>query len=151
MTKMQLWSPFNDIWDLQDDINRLFRGVGGRRSRTSDENSELAVWAPAVDISEDKESVKLSVELPGMKQNEVKISVEDGVLTLRGERKFTDETKKENYYRIERCYGSFSRSFSLPPTVETEKIKAAMRDGLLEVLIPKKEEAKPKEIQIEVK
>ena len=86
----------------------------------------------------------------GMKREEVKISVEDGVLTLKGERRFNDETKKENYYRIERSYGAFSRTFSLPPTVEADKIKAQMKEGLLEILLPKREEAKPKEIQIQV-
>lgn len=150
--KMQVWSPFSDVWDLQDEMNRMFRNFGlGLTRRSEGESGELSLWAPAVDIAEDREAVRITAELPGLKQNEVKINVEDGVLTLKGERKFTDETKKENYYRIERSYGAFSRSFSLPPTVDAEKIRATMKDGVLELLIPKKEEAKLKEIQIEVR
>ncbi len=149
--KLQVWSPFGDVWDLQDEVNRLFRSFGGGMARRNEEGTENALWAPSVDIAEDKEAVKITAELPGMRQGDVKINVENGVLTLRGERKFSDETKKENYCRIERSYGAFSRSFSLPPTVEPDRIKATMKDGLLEILVPKKEEAKPKEIQIEVK
>jgi HSP20 family protein len=147
--KLQLWSPVSDLWNLQDEVNRIFRDFGFRR-RGEDEG-ELSVWAPAVDICEDKESVKLTVELPGMKREQVKLHVEDGVLTIKGERKFSEETKRENYHRIERSYGAFSRSFTLPSSVQQERITAAMRDGVLEVLIPKREEAKQKEIAIEVK
>jgi len=147
MTKMQLWQPLSDLWDLQDEINRAFRGF---RPSGSKERGELAAWAPAVDICEDKEAVKLTAELPGMRKEDVKISVEDGVLTIKGERRFGEETKKDNYYRIERSYGNFSRSFTLPPTVESDKIKASMKDGVLEMMIPKKEEAKPKEVNIDI-
>lgn len=147
MTKMQIWSPLGDLWDLHDEMNKVFRRFGGR----ADEKGELAAWTPAVDICEDKEAVRLSVELPGMKREDVKLSVEESVLTIKGERKFSEETKKENFYRIERSYGMFSRSFTLPPTVETDKIAATMRDGILDVMIPKKEEAKPKEVQIQIK
>jgi len=145
MTKMQLWSPVGDLWDLQDEINRAFRGFSGTRDR-----GELAAWAPAVDICEDREAVKLTAELPGMRKDDVKIGVEDGVLTIKGERKFSEETKKENFYRIERSYRTVQRSFTLPPTVETDKIKAQMKDGVLNLLIPKKEEAKPKEVKIDI-
>ncbi len=145
MTKMQLWSPLRDLWDLQDEVNRAFSGFRGGHER-----GEMTAWAPAVDIYEDKEAVKLTAELPGMRKDDVKISVENGVISIKGERRFKEETKKDNYYRIERSYGTFSRSFTLPPTVEAGKIKANMRDGVLEVLIPKKEEAKPKEVEIEI-
>ena len=149
--QLQSYSPFSDLWDLQGEVNKIFRnfGMGVRGGET--ENRDLALWAPAVDIMEDQESVKLTVELPGLKQNEVKVNVENGVLTLKGERKMNTEQKRDNYYRIERTYGAFSRSFSLPPTVDTEKICASMTDGRLEILIPKKETAKPKEITIAVK
>lgn len=146
---MQVWSPLDDLWDLQEDINRLFWGRG-RHRRGQKHEEGLAVWAPVVDICEDKESVKVTAELPGMKKADVKISIDDGTLTIRGERRFADETKKDNYYRIERSYGAFSRSFNLPSTVEADKIKANMKDGVLEILLPKKEEAKPKEIEISV-
>jgi len=142
---LQRWTPFGDLWDLQDEINRAFRGYRG-----SSERGELSAWAPAVDICEDKEAVKITAELPGMRRDDVKVGVEDGVLTIKGERKFSEETKRDNFYRIERSYGTFSRSFALPPTVETDKIKANMKDGVLELLIPKKEEAKPKEVEIKV-
>ena len=149
--KLQLWSQVTDLWNLQDEVNRLFRDAGfGSRRHGDEERGELSIWAPAVDIAEDKEGVKLSVELPGMRREQIKLGVEDGVLTIKGERKFTDETRRENYHRIERSYGTFMRSFTLPSTVQQEKITAAMRDGVLEILIPKKEEAKPKEIAIEV-
>lgn len=144
--EMQAWKPFGDLWDLQDEVNRLFYGFG-RRGRGE---GEAATWAPLVDIYEDKESVKITAELPGMTQKDVKITVHDGTLTLKGERKFEQEDRKENYYRIERSYGTFARSFTLPTTVDAEKIHANMKDGVLEVLLPKKEEAKPKEIEVTV-
>lgn len=150
MRGLQKWSPMNDLWDLHDEVDRLFHGFGRQRFRGEDE-TDIAVWAPSVDIHEDKEAVTLTAELPGLRQKDVKISVEGGVLTFKGERKFQEERKKENFYRIERSYGSFCRSFTLPSTVEAEKIKANMKDGVLEIYIPKKEEAKPKEIEIEVK
>jgi HSP20 family protein len=139
----------SSLWDLQDEINRLFWGFGRRRG--DEETSELAMWAPTVDIKEDKEGVTISAELAGLKKDDVKIAVNEGVLTIRGERKFTDEKKKENYHRIERSYGSFLRSFTLPSSVDDSKVKATMKDGLLEIYLPKKEEAKPKEIEIEVR
>lgn len=146
--KLTKWRPFGDLWDLQDDINRLFYGFGRHgRGQTEDEMS-ASVWAPVVDICEDNESVRITAELPGMKQKDIKLSVKDGVLSIRGERQFKEEQKKRDYYRIERSYGSFSRSFTLPNQVDLEKIHASMKDGVLEILIPKREEAKPKEIEI---
>lgn len=149
--KLQVWSPASELWDLQDDMNKLFRSFGMGFRHRGEEETEMTLWAPVVDIAEDRESIKISAELPGMKKEDVKINVENGILTLKGERKFGDEVKKDNYHRIERRYGSFYRSFAMPPTVEPENVKAIMKDGVLEILIPKKEEAKPKEIQIEVK
>lgn len=148
---LQTWSPFSDLWNLQDEMNRVFRTFGTGLTRREGDSGEPALWSPAVDIAEDKEAVKITAELAGMKHHEVKINVEHGVLTLKGERRFSEETKKENYARVERSYGAFSRSFALPPTVDPDRIKAAMKDGLLEILIPKKEEAKPKEVLIETK
>lgn len=149
--KMQIWSPLQDVWDLHNDIERTFRGLGWGPQWRHREETDMAVWAPAIDVYEDKEAVRITAELPGMKRGDVKISVEEGILTLKGERRFAEEAKKENYCRIERSYGAFSRSFTLPPTVEPEKIKATMKDGVLEIYLPKKEEAKAKEIDIEVK
>lgn len=145
--KMQVWRPFGDLWDLQDDINRLFWGFG---KRGYEEEGGLAAWTPAVDVCEDNEAVRIAAELPGMAQKDVKLAFKDGVLTIRGEREFKDEQKRKDYYRIERSYGTFARSFTLPGTVEADKIHAVMKDGILEIMIPKKEEAKPKEIEIKV-
>lgn len=149
MKKMQLWSPLNDLWDLQGEVNQLFSSFSRGGGRGASEGG--MIWSPAVDICEDKEAVKLTVELPGLKKEEVRINVEEGMLTVRGERRFQDEQKRDQYYRIERNYGAFSRSFTLPSTVNSEQIKASMNHGVLEILIPKKEEAKPKEIAIEVR
>lgn len=148
--KMQTWKPFGDVWDLQDDINRLFYGFGRRGHGWDEEEGAMTNWTPLVDVCEDNESVRITAELPGMEQKDVKLAVKDGVLTIRGERTFKDEQKKKDYYRIERSYGSFARSFTLPTTVDYEKIHAQMKNGVLEIMIPKKEEAKPKEIQIKV-
>jgi len=134
MRSLQLWEPlFEDFWSFPDLFNRRL-GTRG--------------WTPAVDISEDKENVRIAVELPGLKKKDVKISMDDGVLTLQGERKFEREEKKEDYHRVERAYGSFSRSFTLPSNVDASKIQATMEEGILTIAIPKKEEAKPKEIEI---
>lgn len=148
MTKLTVWDPFRDLGDLHDEINKLFWGMGKRRER-----GDMAVssWIPNVDISEDPEAVKISVELAGMKREDVKLSIENGVMTIRGERKFEDEKKKKDYHRIERSYGMFERSFTIPSTVEPDKVDASMKDGVLEIIIPKKETIKPKEIEIKAK
>lgn len=148
MTKLQLWDPVGDIWGLKNEIDRLFFGFG-RRGKESD--TALATWSPAVDVMEDKEAIRFQVELPGMKKGDVKVSVDNGILTIRGERTFKNEEKKKNYHRIESSYGLFERSFSLPNTVMTDKVSASMQDGILEIVVPKKEEARPKEIEIQVK
>lgn len=147
MANLQLFDPFRDIWDLKDDIDRVFFGYG-----RGDKGKErpLSSWSPAVDVAEDKEHFKFHVELPGVKKEDVKISLNDGVLSVRGERSFKDEEKKKNYHRIERSYGMFERSFTLPNTVMADKIEANMKDGVLEIMVPKREEAKPKEIEIKV-
>ena len=153
MTRLQIYRPFKelrpfqDMWSLPEEFERLFWGL----SRASgDEGETTAEWSPKVDVYEDQEALRIHAELPGLKKDDVKISVRDGMLTLRGERKFENEDKKDNYYRLERSYGSFLRSFTLPNTVDADKIHAAMKDGVLELTIPKKPEAKPKEIKVEV-
>ena len=137
--KMTCWNPFED----------LFWGLKQHECGYGDE-AKTTAWAPLVDISEDTENVRIHAELPGMTQKDVKLSVKDSVLTIQGERNFSDEQKEKNYYRIERSYGTFARSFTLPKLVDAENINAAMKDGVLEVTVPKKEEAKPKEIEIKV-
>jgi HSP20 family protein len=107
-------------------------------------------WAPAVDIFETENSIILKAELPGVEPNDVEVRVEDNTLYLKGERKFEKETKEENYHRIERSYGSFARSFTLPNSIDAEKVAAEYKDGLLTLTLPKHEEAKPKTIKINV-
>lgn len=105
-------------------------------------------WMPIVDIYETKDAICVRAELPGVDKDAIGVEVKDGVLTLRGERKFEKEVKEENYHRIERSYGTFHRSFTLPSSVDGEKVSARMKDGVLQVDLPKKEQAKPKQIKI---
>jgi HSP20 family protein len=145
------WEPIRDLMSLQERMNRLFdqsyRGTG----RTQDDDWALGgSWAPAVDIFEKDGNIVLKAELPGIDPKSVEIRVENNVLTLRGERKLEDEVKKDGFHRVERTYGTFTRSFTLPTVVDTEKIKAESKDGVLKVTLPQREEAKPKQIQIQV-
>ena len=112
------------------------------------EPAATTTWSPAVDIYETEGEIVVKAELPGMDRKDIALNLENNVLTLRGERRFEKETKEENYHRIERSYGGFSRAFSIPATVDEEKIQADYKDGVLKILLPKKEQAKPKQIQI---
>ncbi len=143
------WEPLREIARLQDDVNRFFDNRVWRW-RTANEEELSAHFVPAVDIYEDNDKLALTVELPGMVAKDVDVRIENGVLTIKGERKIEKEDKKENYIRVERTYGTFTRSFNLPNTVDSEKVKADFQNGLLEVTIPKKEETKPRTIQIKV-
>jgi len=139
------WEPFRDLATLQDRIDRLFEDTFGRvRAPSADEAFEGARWAPAVDILEKPNELVLRADLPGIDPKEVEISVENNTLTLRGERKFESDVKEDDFRRIERVYGSFVRSFSLPRAVDAEKVEAEYRNGVLEVKLPKRPEAKPK-------
>jgi HSP20 family protein len=126
----------------------FFEPFFGRFNFLEDE-TKSGVWAPPVDVAEEKDKIFVRVEVPGMNQNDLKVSFEDGLLTVSGERQF-ERKDDRNYHRIERTYGSFSRSFSLPRTVDPSAIAANYRDGILEIEIPKLEEAMPKQIQINV-
>jgi HSP20 family protein len=148
MGTLQKYDPFRDIWNLGDEVGRLFWGLG-HRHLDKELEGQLA-FVPALDVAEDNEAMTISAELPGLKKEDVKIKVRDGILTLSGEKKFESETKKENYYRVERSYGNFARSFTLPTTVDADKIEATMKDGVLKVAIPKKPEAKEREVKVEV-
>ena len=140
------WDPFRDLNLLQDRMNRLFDDAG--RSWRTDEPSATTTWSPSVDIFETEGEIVVKAELPGMERKDITLHLENNVLTLRGERKFQKETKDENYHRIERSYGNFSRSFSIPAIVDEEKIRADYKDGVLKIMLPKKEQAKPKQIKI---
>jgi HSP20 family protein len=138
------WSPWRDLVSVQDEMNRLFDGLMRRRDAGAP-----GEWMPAVDISETDEEFVVSADTPGMKAEDIKISVANNVLTLRGEKKNVREDKEENFHRIERAYGSFERTFSLPSGVDSQNIRAKYKDGVLEVRLPKSREAKPQEIKVE--
>jgi len=131
-------------------MNEMFDRTLRRRGE-EEEGLISRAWAPAVDIYETDEKMVIKAELPGLRKEDVDIEVRDNTLTLRGERKFEKEIRRENYHRVERAYGSFQRSFTLPSTVKQEAIEAAFKDGILEISLPKAEEAKPKQIKIQAK
>lgn len=143
------WDPFKELTTIQDRINRLFDENMGK-VRFPDLEIGTGAWNPAVDIYETKDNVVLKAELPGLEKKDFSIEIKDNLLILKGERKFEKETKEENYYRMERAYGFFSRSFTLPTTIDKEKVKAKYKDGVLEITVPKIESAKPKQINVEV-
>src|SRR5262245_27208662 len=140
------WDPFRDLNLIQDRMNRLFDDAG--RTWRNDESSATTTWSPAVDIFETEGEIVVKAELPGMERKDITLNLERNVLTLKGERRFEKETKDENYHRIERSYGGFSRTFSIPATVAEEKIHAEYKEGVLKIVLPKKEQAKPKQIRI---
>ena len=149
MASIARWDPFRDLMEIQGELNRLF----GRTYGSGEDNggaSALATgtWAPAVDVYEDKDSVLLHVELPGVEPDDVELSVEDSTLTIRGRREFARDVDQENYRRVERRYGEFVRTFTLPPTADAERVHASFDKGVLTVEVPKKEEAKPRRIEI---
>jgi len=141
------WDPFAEMADLRREMDHIFGEFFGRTP--SSMAATEAMWSPLVDIHETKDSFLLMAELPGVKQEDVEVSVEGDTLTLKGERKREAEVKEDQYHRIERSYGRFERSILLPPVVDPNRVKATYRDGVLEVQLPKKEEAKPKAVKIE--
>jgi HSP20 family protein len=143
---VQKWRPFGMLTSLQKDINRLFEDFWPMRR----EDIEEGMIAPALDVSEDKENVYVAADLPGVEEKDIKLNLQNGILTLSGEKREEKETKEKNFHRIERSYGSFSRSLALPCQVAAEKAIAKFKNGVLNVTLPKKEEAKPKEINIKV-
>src|SRR5215472_3956239 len=147
MTVLTRWDPFREFTTLQNRMNRLFQDpfVQGR-----DETLSTSSFAPAVDVYEDEHKITLKVEVPGIDEKDIDIRVENNVLTVTGERKFEKEEKEQNYRRVERHYGSFTRSFSLPNTVDPENITADYDRGVLKIQLAKKAEAKPKQIKVNV-
>ena len=148
MTLITRWDSFRELSALQDRVNRLFQESSGGGSESSLLNS--GAFVPAVDVYEDEQGLRLKLEVPGIEEKELDIHIENNVLTVRGERKFEKEEKEENFHRIERRYGSFSRSFSLPNTVDQEKVSADYKNGVLTVMLAKRAEAKPKQIKVNV-
>ncbi len=141
--------PFRELAAMQDRISRIFGDAYNRRA--DDDMSLRGDWIPAVDIFEnDKHELVLRAELPGIDRSDIDLRVENNMLTLRGERKREKEVRDEQYHRVERVYGTFSRSFTLPSTVDAGHVSADYRDGVLTVVLPKREEAKPRQIQVKV-
>ena len=148
MTVLTRFEPFREFATLQNRINRVFRDsyTGGDR----DESLTTSSFAPAVDVYEDEHKVTLKIEVPGIEEKDIDVRVENNTLTVHGERKIEKEEKEENYRRVERQYGSFTRTFTLPQTVDTENVSANYDKGVLKISLPKKAEAKPKQIKVQV-
>jgi HSP20 family protein len=139
------YDPFRELRGLQDEMNRLFMS---NYSRGDESDLMRGAWSPQVDIFENQDQIVLEAELPGMKPENVEISIENNILTLHGERKFEKKAEGDNFHRVERSYGSFTRSFTLPPTVSSENANAEFENGVLRLTLAKREEAKPRRIEI---
>lgn len=142
------WEPFRDLLANRDPFNRLFNESFSRFF--GDDELSTRPWAPAVDIYETPEDLVLKAELPGVNPNDLEVRVEDSTLYLKGQRKFESEVKEDNYHRIERAYGTFARTFALPNSIQSDKVSAEYKDGVLTLTLPKREEAKPKTIKVAV-
>ncbi|HEY0051394.1 MAG TPA: Hsp20/alpha crystallin family protein [Pyrinomonadaceae bacterium] len=140
------YDPFRDLRSLQDEVNRLF-SMNFPRSGGQDEIMRGA-WTPSVDIYEGKDEIVLEAELPGMKPEDVDVSIENNIITVKGERRFEKKDESDNYHRVERSYGSFTRSFTLPRNVVGDRAKADFSNGVLHITLPKREEEKARKIQI---
>jgi HSP20 family protein len=147
MANLDRWESFRGT-SPDTQLNRLFGDFLGRAMQ--EENQNLTAWAPAVDIYEGENELVVKADLPDVKPEDLDIRVENNILTIRGERKFEQKTGQKNYLRVERAYGSFARSFALASTVNSDAIKAEYKDGVLTLSIPKREEAKPKQIKVNV-
>jgi len=140
------YDPFRELRSLQDEMTRLFTGVAP--ASAGSEDMPYGAWSPRVDIFENKDNLVLEAELPGMSRDDFELSFENNALTLKGERKFEKKTDGENYHRLERSYGAFTRSFTLPQTVTAEGAKAEFNNGVLHVSLPKREDTKARKIEI---
>ena len=148
MTLITRWDPFREFETLQDRMNRLFRGSYGPEGR--EEALATTTFAPPVDVYEDEQNITLKIEVPGIEEKDIDVRIENNTLTVHGERKFEKEEKEENYRRVERQYGSFTRNFTLPTTVDPENVAADYDKGVLKIKLAKKAEAKPKQIKVNV-
>ena len=140
------WDPFSDMIQFRDEVGRWFDAL-----EKKGEGKRTTVWAPDVDIKETDKDIQLRADLPGMKKEDIDISVDEDQLVIKGERKFEKEEKDKDFVRVERSYGSFYRSFNIGVPVKSDQIKASYKDGVLEVVLPKSEAKKPKKIEVEVK
>lgn len=146
MNSIMRWEPFRNLSSLQEQVNRLFEGSFPSRG----DKPTLTAWAPAVDVYETENELVIKADLPDVSEKDLDVRIENNMLTIHGERKFEQKVREENYLRMERAYGSFSRSFSLPNSVNTEAIKAEYKDGVLNITLPKRAESKPKQVKIDV-
>ncbi len=150
MNALTTWDPFKELNELENRLSTIFGRAPVRKNGEKDEAMTVAQWAPLVDITEDDKEYLIKAELPEVKKDDFKVSVQDGVLTISGERKYEKEEKGKKYHRTEWAYGSFSRSFTLPDDADAEKVAGDFKDGVLKVHVPKSEKAKPKKIEVKV-
>ena len=143
------WNPFSELEDISSRLNQIF-GRSAASATAGHEMMKVADWAPSVDISETDQAFLIKAEMPGVKKEDVKVTVDNGVLTIQGERKMEKEEKGKTFHRIERSYGSFVRSFRVPAGVDDSKAKAEFKDGMINVTLPKSEKAKSKSVEIAV-
>jgi HSP20 family protein len=148
MTLLTRWDPFREFVTIQDRMNRLFRDSYGTQG--PEEALTTTTFAPPVDVYEDEHNVTLKIEVPGIDEKDIDVRIENNTLTVHGERKYEKEEKEENYRRVERQYGSFTRTFTLPTTVDQESVQADYDKGVLKIKLAKKAEAKPKQIKVNV-
>ena len=151
MTTMMQWDPFQDLRSAQDEMAQMSPMLAhalGLHAQQGNARATTTAWAPAVDISERKDAYLVTVELPGVEADDLDITLEDGLLTIQGERHFAHDSSEQHFHRVERRYGAFRRSITLPAHVLAEGIQASFEDGVLQILVPKAEEAKPKRIQV---
>ena len=150
MNALTHWNQFKQLEDLQNSLGSLFGRPQGRRPEGYEEPMRVSEWTPLVDISEDAKEYLIKAELPEVKKEDVKISMEDGTLTITGDRKFEKEENGKKYHRVERAYGSFGRSFSLPDDASPAKVTADFKDGVLKVHLAKNEKARPRQVEVSV-
>ena len=148
MSSIIRWEPFRDLVSLRERMDRLFDDFS--RGWPTEEGLTTGLWNPPVDVYETKESIVLKADLPEVSKDDVDISVQGNTLTIHGERKREKEVKEKDFYRMERSYGAFSRSFTLPGSVDADKIEADFSAGVLQLTLPKREESKPKQIKVKV-
>lgn len=147
MTFVTRWDPFREMTNLQSTLNRI---LSNESAQSGDDLMNTGTFVPPVDIYEDEHNFTLNLEVPGIKESDIDIRLENNTLTVRGERKFESEQREENFRRVERRYGSFSRAFTLPNVVDTEKISANYENGMLQIQLAKRAEAKPKQIRVNI-
>ena len=150
MTTLTRWDPFKELDELQNRLSTLFGRAPVRKDGGREEAMTLAEWAPLVDIIEEEKEYRIKAELPEVSKPDVKVTVQDDVLTIAGERTFEKEDTGRKYHRVERAYGSFARSFTLPEDADAAKVSADFKDGVLIVHLPKSEKARPKSIEVKV-